>query len=189
MKRGRECSLNIPNILTTIRFFMVPFFAYYLYVQQYKVSVIIFIVAGVTDVLDGYIARKKNIVTEWGKLADPLADKFMQLTALVMLTIHRIIPWVFLVIMLIKELTMVAGSIKLYKKDNFVVSANWYGKFATVVFYVAIVVTMMFKILGLNGIISSITVIILILLTLFAMIYAFVKYVFVYKEATSRKDI
>lgn len=181
--------MNVPNILTTLRFFMVPFFAYYLYMQQYSVSVIIFIIAGITDILDGYIARKKDIVTKWGKLADPLADKLMQLTALVMLTIHKIIPGIFLVIMLIKELTMVAGSIKLYKKDNVVVSANWYGKFATVVFYVAIVVTMVFKILGLNGVIPSIIVIILILITLFAMIYAFIKYVFVYKEATSRKDI
>ena len=57
--------MNVPNILTTIRFFMVPFFAYYLYIQQYKVAIIIFIVAGVTDVLDGYIARRENIVTEW----------------------------------------------------------------------------------------------------------------------------
>lgn len=179
--------MNVPNVLTMIRFFMVPIFAYYLYIQQYKVSVVIFIIAGITDVLDGYIARKKHIVTEWGKLADPLADKLMQITALVMLTIHGIIPWIFLVIMLIKELTMVAGSIKLYKKDNVVVSANWYGKFATVVFYIAIVVTMMFKILGQNGIIPSMIVIILILLTLLAMIYAFVKYVFVYKEATKKK--
>lgn len=181
--------MNVPNILTTIRFFMVPFFAYYLYVQQYDIAVIIFIAAGITDVLDGYIARKNNIVTEWGKLADPLADKLMQLTALIMLTIHKILPSIFLIIMLIKELTMVAGSIKLYKKDNVVVSANWYGKFATVVFYVAIVVTMFFKILGFNGIISSSIVILLILLTLFAMIYAFVKYVFVYKNATRKKDI
>ena len=168
---------------------MVPFFAYYLYVQQYKIAIIIFVLAGITDVLDGYIARKHKIVTEWGKLMDPLADKLMQLTALVMLTIHKIIPWVFLVIMLVKELTMVAGSIKLYKKDNVVVSANWYGKFATVMFYVAIVVTMLFKILGMDGIMSKVIVIILILLTLFAMIYAFIKYVFVYKEATKKKDI
>ncbi|MBP5427270.1 MAG: CDP-diacylglycerol--glycerol-3-phosphate 3-phosphatidyltransferase [Clostridiales bacterium] len=181
--------MNLPNILTAIRFFMVPFFAYYLYVQQYKIAIIIFVLAGITDVLDGYIARKHKIVTEWGKLMDPLADKLMQLTALVMLTIHKIIPWVFLVIMLVKELTMVAGSIKLYKKDNVVVSANWYGKFATVMFYVAIVVTMLFKILGMDGIMSKVIVIILILLTLFAMIYAFIKYVFVYKEATKKKDI
>lgn len=181
--------MNVPNMLTMIRFFMVPFFAYYSYVQQYSVSVVIFIVAGVTDVLDGYIARRSGSVTEWGKLADPLADKLMQLTALIMLTIHKILPSIFLIIMLIKELTMVAGSIKLYKKDNVVVSANWYGKFATVVFYVAIVVTMLFKILGFSGIISSSIVILLILLTLFAMIYAFVNYVFIYKDATRKKDL
>lgn len=181
--------LNLPNVLTTIRFFMGPFFGYYLYIQQYRISIVIFIVAGITDVLDGYIARKYNIVTKWGKLADPLADKLMQLTALIMLTYHKIIPAVFLIIMLAKELMMVAGSIKLYKKEHFVVSANWYGKFATVVFYVAICITMMFTILGLDGTIPSIIVVMLILVTLVTMIYAFINYVFVYKEATKKKDV
>lgn len=181
--------MNLPNILTTIRFFLVPVFGYYLYIQEFKIATVIFIVAGITDVLDGYIARKKNLITEWGKLADPLADKMMQLTALIMLTLHKIIPSIFLIIMLIKELTMVAGSIKLYKKDNVVVSANWYGKFATVVFYFAIVVTMMFKIFGLEGTIPRIIVLVLILATLISMIYAFINYVFVYKDAIKKKDV
>ena len=180
--------MNLPNILTTIRFFLVPVFGYYLYVQAYKTATIIFIIAGITDILDGYIARKKNLITEWGKLADPLADKLMQLTALIMLTFHNIIPPIFLVIMLAKELTMVAGSIKLYRKDNVVVSANWYGKFATVVFYVAIVVTMLFKILGLDGTIPNLIAVALILITIVTMLYAFIKYVVVYKEATKKKD-
>ena len=84
---------------------------------------------------------------------------------------------------------MVAGSIKLYKKDNFVVSANWYGKFATVVFYFAIVITMMFKIFNIDGPVPSLIVVISILATLVAMVFAFIKYVFVYKEATKKKDV
>ena len=187
--KGCGVVLNLPNVLTTIRFFLVPFFGYFLYIQQYRISIIIFIVAGVTDVLDGYIARKQNIITKWGKLADPLADKLMQLTALIMLTYHRIIPSIFLIIMLAKELSMVAGSIKLYKKEHFVVSANWYGKFATVVFYVAICVTMLFKILGLDGTVPSMIVVVLVLITLTTMIYAFINYVFVYKDATKKKDV
>ena len=164
-----------------------PIFGYYLYVQAYKIAIIIFIIAGITDVLDGYIARKKNIVTKWGKLADPLADKLMQLTALVMLTYQKILPAIFLIIMLIKELSMVAGSIKLYKMDNVVVSANWYGKFATVVFYIAIVVTMLIKILGYSGKVANFTILSLILITIGAMLYAFINYVFVYKDASSKK--
>ena len=168
---------------------MVPFFAYYLYMQKYSIAIIIFVVAGLTDVLDGYVARKFSRVTKWGKLADPLADKLMQITALIMLTIHKLIPGVFLVIMLIRELCMVGGSIKLYKKEHFVVSANWYGKFATVIFYISIMITLLFKIFNINGKVPSTIVIVSILFTLMAMVFAFVKYVFVYKEATKKKDM
>ena len=91
--------------------------------------------------------------------------------------------------MLAKELSMVAGSIKLYKKEHFVVSANWYGKFATVVFYISIVITMMFKILDIKGKLPDMIVLMSILFTLGAMVFAFVRYVFVYKAATKKKDV
>ena len=181
--------MNLANILTAIRFGMVPFFAYYLYVQQYVIAAVIFVAAGLTDVLDGYVARKLGEVTKWGKLADPLADKLMQITALIMLTIHKLIPGIFLMIMLVRELCMVGGSIKLYKKEHFVVSANWYGKFATVVFYIAIMITLLFKIFNINGTIPDVIVIVSIFVTLIAMVFAFIKYVFVYKEATKKKDV
>lgn len=131
--------VNIPNILTVIRFFLVPVFGYSMYTQHYVAAAIIFTVAGLTDILDGYIARKYNLITSWGKVADPLADKLMQLTALLMLTLINKIPSIVIIIVLAKELFMVAGGILLYKKENFVVSANWYGKAATVIFYFAII--------------------------------------------------
>jgi cardiolipin synthase len=80
------------------------------------------------------------LVTSWGKIADPLADKLMQLTALVILSlVIKIIPVELLIIILAKEILLGIGAIVLYKQDNYVVSANWYGKMATVVFYLAIV--------------------------------------------------
>jgi cardiolipin synthase len=100
------------------------------------------VLGGITDVLDGYIARKFNLITSFGKLADPLADKMMQITALVLLTMQQKIPAVILIIVIAKEAFMGAGSILLYKKENFVVSANWYGKLATVIFFVAIIFTL-----------------------------------------------
>ena len=75
----------------------------------------------------------------WGKLVDPLADKLMQITALIILTIQKNIPVFVLTIVIIKELLMVIGSIVLLKQNKYVVSANWYGKMATVLFYFAIV--------------------------------------------------
>lgn len=131
--------MNIPNILTVMRFIIIPVFGFYLHNEQYYISIFLFTLGGITDILDGYIARKYNLITSFGKLADPLADKLMQLTALVLLTIQNLIPVVFLIIIVAKEVFMIMGSISLYKKENLVVSANWYGKLATVIFYFVIV--------------------------------------------------
>ena len=137
--------MNIPNAITVVRFCLIPFFGYYLYIGQfdkkyYIVAVILFILGGITDILDGYIARKFNLITSFGKLADPVADKLMQITALVLLTMQDRIPPIVLIIVLAKEIFMGIGSILLYKQENFVVSANWYGKMATVVFHIAIII-------------------------------------------------
>ena len=126
--------MNIPNILTLVRFCLVPFFGYCLYNEQFVAATILFVAACVTDILDGFIARKFNLVTPFGKLADPLADKLMQLTALTILSLQSIIPLPVLIIVLAKEIFMILGSILLYKRVNFVVQANWYGKMTTVIF-------------------------------------------------------
>lgn len=130
---------NIPNILTAIRILLIPVFGYYLYIENYIAAAIFFVAGGITDILDGFIARKYNLVTSFGKLADPFADKLMQLTALTVLTILQKIPVFILVLVFAKEILMVLGSVLLYKKRNFVVSANWYGKLSTVLFYMAII--------------------------------------------------
>lgn len=132
--------MNVPNILTAVRFVLIPIFAYYLITGRYSTAVFLFLLGGLTDILDGFIARKFNLITSWGKLADPLADKLMQITALVILTIIKgVIPPELLAIVVAKEIFMGIGSILLYKQKNYVVSANWYGKLATVVFYFAII--------------------------------------------------
>lgn len=132
--------MNVPNILTILRFIIIPIFAYYLSVRNFVAAVILFISGGLTDILDGYIARKYNMVTSWGKIADPLADKLMQITALVILSlVLNIVPIELLLVIIAKELLMGIGALILYKQNNYVASANWYGKMSTVIFYLAIV--------------------------------------------------
>ena len=104
---------------------------------------------GGLDVLDGYIARKYNLVTSWGKIADPLADKLMQATAMVILSFYlKVIPMELIVIMLLKEIFIGVGAIVLYKRSSHVVSANWYGKMATVFFYLAVVMLLFDDVFG-----------------------------------------
>lgn len=134
--------MNLPNFLTTIRFLLVPLFIYVFFHEGQSnilYATYIFILAGVTDVLDGYIARKYNLITKWGQAMDPLADKLMLLTVLVCFTIKDYLPvWVITIVGL-KEILMILGGLFLYyKKDKIVVPANKFGKIATVIFYVAI---------------------------------------------------
>ncbi len=171
--------MNVPNILTAIRFVLIPIFAYYLISGNYYTAVFLFLLGGLTDILDGFIARKFNLITSWGKLADPLADKLMQITALVILTIvKRVISPELLAIVIAKEIFMGIGSILLYKQKKYVVSANWYGKMATVVFYFAIIMIIF------RAPYSSVYIWIAVIATLFA----FIMYVRTFHSIKSSVD-
>jgi cardiolipin synthase len=99
---------------------------------------VLFTISSLTDIADGFIARKFNLVSNFGKLMDPLADKLTQISMLSVLTVKAIIPIWILLVVLIKEVVMVAGASFLYGKDV-VVYSRWYGKLATVLLYIAIV--------------------------------------------------
>jgi len=129
---------NIPNILTVSRFVFIPFIFIAILNNQFVAAAILLTISGLTDVLDGFIARKFNFITNFGKLIDPLADKATQIFTLVALAFVDIIPWWILIVVFSKELLMVAGASYLYGK-KLVVSSRWFGKLATVVFYIAIV--------------------------------------------------
>lgn len=135
---------HIPNILTILRFFLIPFAVYNMVYDHYVVAIVFITLSGLTDVLDGAIARKFNLVTNFGKLVDPLADKITQLSLLGTLVLKGLIPLWILVIVLVKEAAMVAGASFLYGKE-LVVSSKWYGKAATVLFYLAIIVSMFLR--------------------------------------------
>lgn len=135
--------MNIPNILTLVRFGLIGVFIYIFYNPyiQYNIrwAIFVFVLAGLTDILDGYIARKYNMVTKWGKLMDPLADKLMLITVLICLYTKNFVPGIVIFIVLIKELLMILGAAFLYKNRNVVVQSNFYGKAASAAFYVAII--------------------------------------------------
>ena len=130
---------NIPNILTIIRFILIPFIFTSVVNNDYLVAIIIFTISAMTDVLDGYIARKYNYITDLGKLIDPLADKLTQVSLLLSLAILKILPWWIFAIVFIKECVMVISASVLYKRKDVVVYSKWYGKLATVLFYLSIV--------------------------------------------------
>lgn len=133
---------HVPNILTIIRFLLIPVIIVFAFQDNYIAAIIVLTISGLTDILDGYIARKFNFITDFGKLMDPLADKATQVALLGTLTIQKIIPLWIIVIVIIKEFLMISGASFLYGKE-LVVSSKWYGKLATVLFYVAIVCSLL----------------------------------------------
>lgn len=138
MEKIKKICKHIPNALTILRFILIPFIVYYIAKEKYIDAFIYLTISGITDVLDGIIARKFNFITNFGKLIDPLADKATQISILVTLSLKNIIPIWILVIVFLKEFVMVSGASFLYGKE-LVVSSRWYGKLSTVLFYIAII--------------------------------------------------
>jgi len=136
----------IPNILSVLRILMAIAFAlvFILWPDRLYVAVIIFVVAGVTDILDGILARRFGWITNAGKILDPLADKLMQLTALFCLHFSGLIPWWLLLPIILKELIMGIGSLVFYTKFREIGVSKNYGKAYTVLFYVAIAAIIVF---------------------------------------------
>ena len=120
---------NVPNVLTMVRMALIPVFWYFMMNDQRYTALAVFVAASLTDIADGYIARKYNLITDFGKLMDPLADKLMVISMMLSLAIKGIAPWPALAIIVAKEATMVTGGLILYK-HQVVVYAKWIGKIA-----------------------------------------------------------
>ena len=147
----------VPNALTVIRFLLIPIIVIACVQGQYILAIAVLSISGLTDILDGTIARKYNYITDFGKLMDPLADKATQISLLTTLFIKGAIQIWILAVVVLKEFCMVSGASFLYGKE-LVVSSKWYGKLATVLFYVAMVISLFLEQIGntTNNIIKAI---------------------------------
>lgn len=134
--------MNIPNILTVFRILLVPTFVILFFSgmqDSLLYSMMIFFIAGFTDILDGYIARKNDLITKFGTLMDPLADKLMLLTVLTCLVIRNYIPMWVLGIIAAKDIFMIFSGFILYTNDT-IIPSNLFGKVTTALFYLSIFV-------------------------------------------------
>ena len=132
---------HIPNILSTLRIALVGLFIYFFAKAQYISCLVTFVTAFLTDLLDGYLARRHNWITNIGKVLDPLADKLMVLAALSCFYAVGWLPLWMLIAVFAKELTMIIVGFILLRKDV-VVYADWYGKFAGGCFNIGIALTL-----------------------------------------------
>lgn len=126
--------MNLPNKITIFRIFMIPVFLVFLLVPgidygQY-IAAGVFIIAALSDLLDGYIARKNNLVTNFGKFMDPLADKLLVSSALISLVDLKLIP-VWIVILIIAREFIISGFRLIASDNGVVIAAGWWGKLKT----------------------------------------------------------
>lgn len=135
---------HVPNILSICRILLIPVIVISVALNNYLLAIIIFTISSLTDIIDGYIARNYDAVTNVGKLLDPLADKLTQLSMIASLVWANVISGWILIVLLAKELIMIAGAAFLYGK-NVVVYSRWYGKLATVLLYISVMFSLVCK--------------------------------------------
>jgi CDP-diacylglycerol--glycerol-3-phosphate 3-phosphatidyltransferase len=131
---------QIPNALTLVRFALVPIFVWLMVAATGGHSWpagVVFAVAGVTDQVDGLLARRWGVESEFGKYADPLADRLMIDAAVLLLFVDDRLPWAGLVIVFARDLLLIAGA-RVVRPQGYEFSVNFLGKTATWILYLAV---------------------------------------------------
>lgn len=150
--------MNLPNKLTIFRVILIPFFVFFMLAPYFPdngkyIAVAIFIIASLTDILDGKIARKYNLVTNFGKFMDPLADKLLVCSAMICLVATgQLASWI--VIIIISREFIISGFRLIAADNGIVIAASYWGKFKTVFQMLMIIVLILdiqnagFQVLG-----------------------------------------
>lgn len=163
--------MNLPNKLTMFRVILIPFFVLFLLVDITSIdkwiALAIFIVASLTDLLDGKIARKYNLVTNFGKFMDPLADKLLVCSALICLVEMAKLPAWMVIVIIARE--FIISGFRLIASDNgVVIAASYWGKFKTT-FQMVMICLLIADIAAIN-IITNVIVWIALILTVVSLI-------------------
>lgn len=169
--------ITVPNGMSVLRILLVPVFAAFYLNGNLPAAVTTLVISGVTDMLDGLIARRFNQITDLGKMLDPFADKLTQ--GVVALCIAIRFPSIrpLLLLFILKELLMLSCAVVLLKKHKRPCAAKWYGKVATVMFYISVSAIVLLDGLGIMGPDKqNIAAFVMLGLTGIMMAYAAVKY-------------
>jgi cardiolipin synthase (CMP-forming) len=107
---------QLPNVITSLRLLLLVPLAFYLTVQDYRLSLLIFFVAGVSDALDGFLAKRYNWVSRFGSILDPIADKALLVLTMALLTVNQKISLILFVLVALRDIYIVLGAYIFYKK-------------------------------------------------------------------------
>lgn len=178
--------MNVPNCLTLLRILMVPVFVVFMLVDifgaadQY-IAGVIFILASITDTLDGYLARKNNQITVFGKFMDPLADKLLVCSAMICLVELRLLPSWIMIIIVGREF-IISGFRLIAAERGIVIAASYWGKFKTVS-QMIMVILLVFHFGGFFDILEQIFIYLSVILTVISLVD------YMYKNKDILKDV
>ena len=142
---NRENILTIPNLLSLFRIFLIPLIVWlYCRLKHYTATIAVIALSGATDIIDGKIARKFNMVSDVGKVLDPVADKLTQAALVICLISRYKWMWALLILFAVKECLMALWGYLTLKRTDTVNSAKWYGKVSTVVLYSVMMILIFF---------------------------------------------
>lgn len=144
---NKKSAFNLPNCISVFRLLLVPVFVFFFFLDAkwgQLAAGIVFVVAAVSDSVDGYIARKYDLITNLGHVLDPLADKCMQCTAAVCLGIAEIVPYWVAAFLIVKELLLLLGGAVLFRRYTDCIPSNAFGKGASFLFFMLIAFYVLF---------------------------------------------
>ena len=165
--------MNLPNKLTILRVILIPFFVVFMLFDitgaaDKWIALVIFCVASLTDMLDGKIARKYNLVTNFGKFMDPLADKLLVCTALICLTSMNRLNVIVALVIIARE--FIISGFRLVASDNgIVIAASYWGKFKTVS-QMALIIVLIMDLGGVWNVVGTVLTWVALLLTIVSLI-------------------
>lgn len=165
--------MNLPNKLTILRVILIPFFVVFMLFDitgaaDKWIALVIFCVASLTDMLDGKIARKYNLVTNFGKFMDPLADKLLVCTALICLTSMNRLNVIVVLVIIARE--FIISGFRLVASDNgIVIAASYWGKFKTVS-QMALIIVLIMDLDGVWNVVGTVLTWVALLLTIVSLI-------------------
>lgn len=165
--------MNTPNKLTLLRMIMVPFFVVFMLTgwggeASKWISLAIFVVASATDWLDGYLARRDNLVTNFGKFMDPLADKLLVCSAMIcLIETGKLASWI--VIIIIAREFIISGFRLIAVENGVVIAANYWGKFKTVSQMIMIIL-LIADLGGVFAVLENIFIVLSVVLTIISLV-------------------
>lgn len=183
--------MNLPNLLSLFRLLLVPAFplVFFLAPEPWNryLGAGVYVLAFLTDVADGYLARSRNQVTRLGRILDPLADKFMTFTVFVCITIAGIIPLWAVIVLVVKELIMGLGALVMYRRTADVIPSNYLGKASTGVFFLSCAALVLFP--GIPSKAATVIIALALGLTVLALLAYIVQFISVAKtQAKGEKN-